>query len=382
MLDRKQFLKDLEMLVNIDSGTYCRDGVNRVADFFAHHFCDLGWKTSWFDLQPDKLGKSVLCSPKDNHAFDLLVLCHVDTVFPAGEAARQPFRIEGDRLCGPGSADMKGGCLFTLYALRQLLAEKSPLGNVGVFFNSEHEIGCPNTRPVIEQLSARSRIVISVEPTRANGAHVKQRKGILSYTLHFSGISAHSGNNPQDGACAVTEMANWILFFKSLENLGEGITSNPSMAAGGASVNTIPDKADLRVDIRTITREDSLRVQEAVLSRTPFNPKVIVAVEGGITRPPMVPNAQTEKLCAIVENIGARYGIKVKWAFVGGGSDASFASALGKPALCGLGPVGGGLHTRNEYVDTRDLEARFAECKDIIQTFSTLGDISVQDHQR
>jgi len=371
-LDKKRFLEDLETLVNVDSGTYCREGVTFVAEWFANRFAALGWQTTWFDPAPDSLGKSLLCAPSDNHDFDLLILCHVDTVFPVGEAARRPFSIERDRLRGPGSADMKGGCLFALYALRQLIAEKSPLGNVGVFFNGEHEISCPNTRPLIEKLSLGSRIVFSTECTRANGAHVKQRKGILRYTLQFGGVSAHSGNNPQDGACAVTEMANWVLFFKSLEDTEKGITTNPGIATGGTSVNTIPDKAELRVDIRTIALEDALAVDKAVRRRQPFNPRVSVELKGGITRPPMKPNADTERVCALIDEISLRHGITPKWAFVGGGSDASFASAMGKPALCGIGPVGGGAHTQNEFIDTSDLEARFAEFKDIVSTLSCL----------
>lgn len=375
MLDKKRFLEELESLVNVDSGTYCKEGVTFVAEWFASRFTAMGWQTTWFDPAPDKLGKSVLCAATDDHDFDLLVLCHVDTVFPAGEAQRRPFSTEKGRLRGPGTADMKGGCLFALYSLQQLLAEKGPLGNVGVFFNGEHEISCPNTRAIIEKLSSNSRIIIATECTRANGAHVKQRKGILRYTLKFAGVSAHSGNNPYDGACAVTEMANWILFFKSLEDKATGISTNPGIAQGGTSVNTIPDAAELRVDMRTVTLEDALALDKTVRARQPFDSRVSVTLEGGITRPPMMPNEQTEHLCAVTEAIGKRHGIEVKWAFVGGGSDASFASAMGRPALCGIGPVGGGAHTANEFIDTTDLEARFEEFKDIVSTFSTLTSI-------
>ncbi|WP_337996784.1 M20 family metallopeptidase [Oleispirillum naphthae] len=375
MLDKKRYLEELESLVNIDSGTYCKAGVDFVAEWFAQRFSAMGWKTEWFEPAPETLGKSVLCTPSAARNFDLLILCHIDTVFPAGEAERRPFSIEGDRLRGPGAADMKGGCLFALHALEQLVAEKGALGNVGVFFNGEHEISCPNTRAVIEDLSRGSKVIFATECVRANGAHIKQRKGILRYTLKFSGVSAHSGNNPQDGACAVTEMANWILFFKSLEDPGKGITVNPGMAHGGASVNTIPDEAELRVDIRTVDYEDSLAIDAAVRARGIFNPRVSFALGGGITRPPMKPNAATERICAVVDEVSLRHGITPKWAFVGGGSDASFASAMGKPALCGIGPVGGGAHTQNEFIDTTDLEARFAEFKDIVSTLSTLQSV-------
>ena len=371
MLNKDRFYKELEHLVNIDSGSYCAQGVTAVASWFASHFEKLGWQSVWYDKAPQQLGKSVFVSPADvNEEIDLLIICHTDTVFPAGEVAQRPFSTGENRIFGPGAADMKAGCLFTLYALEQLIAENAGLGKIGVLFNGEHEIGCPNTRAVIEHYAGKSRIVITAEPTRANGAHVKQRKGILRYTLKFEGKSAHAGNNPQDGVCAVTEMAHWILFFKSLENIEKEITVNPGIARGGQSVNAVPDQAELRVDIRTCTQEDSVAIDAAVKAHLPVNSKIRFSLEGGITRPPMVPNAQTEELCMITEEIGKALGLQIHWAFAGGGSDASFASALGKPALCGLTPVSGKLHTKEEYIDTSDIEARFSEYKEIIRRFS------------
>ncbi len=369
MFDKQRFLSDLECLVNIDSGSYVKDGVTFVAEWFAERFAKLGFQSTWYDPAPETLGKSVLCAQSADHNFDLLILCHVDTVFPAGEAAKRPFTIEGDRLRGPGVADMKSGCLFTLYALEQLVAEKALTGNVGVFFNGEHEISCPNTRSVIEGLSAQSKVVFSSEPARANGAFIRQRKGILRYTVKFTGVAAHAGNNPQDGVCAVTELANWVLFFKSLEAPEKGITVNPGMIKGGISVNAIPDSAELRVDIRTATQADSLEVDARVRAQGPFNPKAGVSMTGGITRPPMVPNEKTDVLCGLAEEIGKKHGIAVTWAFAGGGSDASFASGMGKPTLCGLGPVGGGMHTEKEFLDMAQLEPRFEVFKEIVRTF-------------
>lgn len=371
MLDKDRFYSELEFLTNIDSGSACVEGVGRVAEWFAAAFARLGWSSVWYDLAPGKQGRSVFIGPDGLEAMDLLVLCHVDTVFPEGEVAVRPFSTGADRIFGPGVADMKSGCLFTLYALEQLVAEGAELGRIGVFFNGEHEISCPNTRPVIEAYSAKSRIVITAEPARVNGAHVDRRKGILRYTLAFTGVSAHAGNNPEDGACAVTEMARWILFFKSLENPETGITVNPGVARGGESVNAVPDKAELKIDIRVVRQEDAVMVEKAVAAHGAFNPKVTVEVKGGVSRPPMTPVERTGELRALVETIGNELDIPITWAFAGGGSDGSFASALGKPVLCGLGPVSGKLHTRDEYIDTRDLEKRFLEYKEIIRRFST-----------
>ena len=370
VLDTKRFYNELEELANIDSGSYCTAGVTRIAEWFADGFAELGWKSVWYDLAPGKQGKSVFVGPEDLDEMDLFVICHVDTVFPEGEAAKRPFSTGENRIFGPGVADMKSGCLFTLYALEQLVAEGADLGRIGVFFNGEHEISCPNTRKIIEEYSAKSRMVITAEPTRANGAHVKQRKGILRYTVTFEGKTAHSGNNPEDGVCAVTEMAHWILFFKSLENHDKGISATPGMAHGGETINAVPDKAELRVDMRVARLEDALDLEKTVGERKPFDPRVTVTVKGGTTRPPMMPNEQTEELCAIVEEIGKELDLPISWAFAGGGSDGSFASAVGKPVLCGLGPVSGKMHTKDEFINTTDLEKRFLEFKEIVRRFS------------
>ncbi|GBU09512.1 peptidase M20 [Gammaproteobacteria bacterium] len=381
MLNLELYLCELEEIVNIDSGSYDANGVNKVQDWFYHKFVDtLGFIPTSYDFTPRgalKLGRSMLYATSANHQFDLLVLCHVDTVFPKGEVAVRPFEIVGDEVKGPGTADMKGGCLYTWYAIEELIRNKEQIGNIGFFFNGEHEIGCPNTRSVMEKLITESRIIIAGECTRANGAYVKQRKGILRFTLEFEGIEAHAGNNPQDGACALEEMAHWILALKGLANADKGITINTGIAKGGNSVNTIPNFAQLYIDIRVQEINDALEMEKKVHALMPFNSKVTVKITGGITRPPMVPNAKTEILCHEVEKIGEKHGVNVTWASVGGGSDASFASALGRPVLCGLTPTGTGAHTKNEAIFLKDIHQRYDIYRDLIKAFSNMTDLDL-----
>lgn len=367
--DLEQYRKELEFLVNIDSGSRCIDGVNQVTDWFSERYAALGWPVETVQPQPDKYGRSSFTWHGDRDALDLLIICHTDTVFPDGTARERPFSTSGDRFHGPGVADMKAGCLMALHAIEQLHQGDRLKGNLGLLLNGEHELSCPTIRPYIEELSSRAKVVVTTEPGRPDGSCVRQRKGILRYTLTFHGRSAHSGVDPEKGRCAVTEMARFIVALRNLQDPERGITVNPGIVSGGTSINAIPDHAECKVDIRVVHAEDAGRIDSAVhiLASKPHDRNIRIELEGGVTRPPLVPNARSEALIESINDIGRRYGIEMKWSFSGGGSDASYASALGKPALCGLGPVGGGYHTDKEYLETVDLQERICIFRDTVE---------------
>jgi len=373
MLDRQEFNTDLEYLVNIDSGYSVREGVNTIGEWFAEKFADMGWQIKWFDFAPTKNGRSFITFTRQDSAFDVLILCHLDTIFPAGEAQRRPFSVDGTRLCGPGVADMKSGLLFTYLALKQLQQENRLSANIGVFFNGEHEIGCHNTRLLIEEFSLKSKAVITAEPARSNGAYVNRRKGVGRYKLSFLGKSAHSGVNPEDGIDAVNELAHWILSLRELSDLKKGVYVNSGIVKGGLSVNSVPGEAELFVETRFSDMGSGIEIDKNIRSMMDhqFNEGIKVNIEGGIKRPPMIPSEKTGKLCEIIEAVGREFQVDVKWATSGGGSDASFAAALGIPAVCGLAAVGGNLHSELEYVETQDLESRFNVFKESIFRIST-----------
>jgi len=363
------FEKELRHLVNIDSGSKCVAGVNAVVQWFEERYTALGWPVRTIAAEPALYGKSLFTWFGHPEEMDLLILCHADTVFPEGTATARPFAVEKDRYTGPGVADMKAGSLMTLHALEQLHRARKLHGNIGVFLNGEHELSCPTTRGFIEQLSAKAKFVVSTEPARPNGACVRQRKGILRYKIVFHGKGAHSGVNPESGTCAVTELANTVLTLQKLNDPSRGITVNPGIIHGGTSINVIPDSAECHVDIRVIEQADAQRLDSAVreIAANPVDRRVRVTIEGGITRPPLTPSQRGDEVIAAINEIGRSYGIDLKWDFSGGGSDASFASALGKPALCGLGPVGGGYHTESEYLQTIDLQERLCIFRDFVE---------------
>lgn len=367
--DLRQYREELEFLVNVDSGSTCVEGVNRVTDWFSSRFKDIGWSAESISREPERYGRSAFVWKGNREALDLLIISHTDTVFPEGTAQVRPFTVVGNRYKGPGVADMKAGCLMAWHALKQLTESGLLKGNIGILFNGEHELSCPTIRPTIERLSQSAKVVFTTEPARADGSCVKQRKGILRYTISFKGVSAHSGVEPEKGHCAVTEMARFILAMKELENPDRGINVNPGIVKGGLSVNAIPADAECKLDIRVVHLEDAYRMDEAVHSRAreASDGAVHITVNGGITRPPLVPNRRSEELIKGINEIARQYGIGLKWNFSGGGSDASYASAFGIPALCGLGPVGGGYHTADEYLQIDDLLERLCIFRDTVE---------------
>lgn len=367
--DLARYEKELGQLVNIDSGSRCVQGVDTVTNWFLERYRNLGWKSEIREAEDRRYGRSAFVWRGDPEALDLLIICHTDTVFPEGTAAKRPFAVTKNRYTGPGVADMKAGCLMALHSIEQLEKENRLSGNLGLILNGEHELSCPTIRPFLEEISRQSKVVITTEPARPDGSCVNQRKGILRYTVNFHGQSAHSGVEPEKGRCAVTEMARFIIDLKELENPGRGISVNPGLITGGTSVNAVPDAAECLLDIRVIELEDAKRLDEAVRKRAvkAQDPDVRITLQGGITRPPLTPNKRSGELIGHINTIAEKYGIDLRWSFSGGGSDASYASAFGIPALCGLGPVGGGYHTEGEYLETVDLEQRMCIFRDSVE---------------
>lgn len=353
------YLEELACIVNIDSGSRSSAGISQLAAFFERKFAGIGWdvKRRVFD---SAVGPCLEITNKPVNAYDVLLLGHLDTVFPDGTAVQRPFEIKGNRAYGPGVADMKAGLLLGYYALHKLMERPRRL-SVCFAMNSEEEVGSKHTRMWMENLAQKSRCVFVLEPARANGALVIGRKGIGCYLLEFSGRSAHAGVEPEKGASAIGELGNWIVALHKLTNYESGITINVGRVSGGTAANVVADKAFAEVDFR-FNGNSELSVIENTLSTLANTPRVRdvkVDVRGGVTRPPMVPTAKTEEICNLIEAIGASLDIQVKWAYTGGGSDGNFAAALGVPTIDGLGVVGGNTHHADEYIEIDSIRPRY-----------------------
>lgn len=361
----------LEKLVNTDSGSHDKEGVNRVGALLQDEYEKLGFMIDVHE-NPDN-GNNLVLRHKDAKEPTILAIAHMDTVFPKGTAAERPFRIEGDRAYGPGVIDMKSSQVSLLFALKSLQEKNHPgYKNIEIVLNSDEEIGSPTSKELIEEKSTDKKYALVMEPARANGAIVSSRRGGGGYTLTVTGKAAHSGVAPEEGVSAIEELAHKILELEQLNDHDNGISINVGIIQGGAATNMIPDHAVAEIDVRITYPEQGGPLEEkikSVCTKTTLKGTTL-SLEGGLNRPPLHLNEQSKELLAHIQKVGKEMGLTIEHVHTGGGSDASFPSALGVASIDGLGPVGGELHNEKEYMEIPTFTERCTLLENIIASLS------------
>ncbi len=359
---RKQAMIDLlRDVVDIDSGSYDKAGVDAVGARFERHFADHGIsaRREPHEVFGDAI-HALVAKPGSNEK-PILLMGHRDTVFPKGEVARRPFTIEGNRAHGPGVADMKAGLVMNVFvaaALQQFGGAPCP---VKVLITSDEEIGSPSSRPVIEREARASRAVYNSEPGRPSGNVTTGRKGGVFMRFEVTGKAAHSGNNFSEGVSAIGELAHKIVQIHALTDLARGITLNVGLVAGGQSVNTTAPYAEGQIDMRYIDPADRATTLAAI-------EKIIAAssVPGTAAKLTIngefLPLIQSDASKAIFDAYRAAAkdaGLpNLDGEFAGGCADSGFTAAVGAPTICSVGPVGGNAHTPREYLDLDSIVPR------------------------
>ena len=287
------------------------------------------------------------------------IIGHFDTVWNKGELT---LREEEGRLYGPGILDMKAGLVQAIWAVRALQQLDLPgWQNVVFLCNSDEELGSPGSQQWIETHARGSAQVFVVEPAVAGSGALKvARKGTGRYDLTLTGLAAHAGNNPEEGASAVLEMAQQILALHALNAPERGTTVNVGVASGGSRANVVADRARLEVDTRVTSEEEAARLHAAIMQLQPHDPRVTLHISGEQGRPPMRQSAASRALFARAAHIGRQLGLTLEGASVGGGSDGNFTAALGLPTLDGLGATGAGIHARHEHIIVAEVVQRTA----------------------
>lgn len=361
LTDREaDFLADLARLVDVDCGSYTKAGVDEVGAWLADQLAALGATVSF--ERNDELGDTVVAvldGPGDGSA---LLVGHLDTVFPEGTAAARPFSTREGRAYGPGVTDMKSGLLAGLYALRALRSlGKLPFARLVFVANPDEEIGSPASGAIIAREAATADVGLVLESARANGDIVSARKGVVDYVLSITGRAAHAGVEPEKGRSAVVEAAHKTVALAALDGRWPGVTVNVGVVRGGTRPNVVAEQAEIEFDLRATTRA-TMAEAEAEIRRLCAAPPTVPDVSCTLTERarhwPMEKSAATAALAERAVAIAGRLGFSLKDAATGGASDANTIAGLGVPTLDGLGPVGGGDHSPDEYLELDSIVPR------------------------
>jgi len=288
----------------------------------------------------------------------ILLLGHLDTVWPLGTLRTMPWRKRDGRFFGPGVLDMKSGVAMALAAIRAL----SQLGvsrPITLLLNPDEEVGSPVSRPITERLALASQAVLVLEP--AQGLACKTaRKGVGDYRLLVTGVASHSGVDFASGHSAILELARLLQTVAGFTDLRRGLTVNPGVISGGTRANVVAQHAFADIDVRIARASDAARVEKLFRSLRCADPGCKLEISGGINRPPMERKPGTVALYKQARKLAAELGFQLDEAASGGGSDGNFTAALGVPTLDGLGAVGEGAHAAHESILIDHLISRTA----------------------
>lgn len=357
---QEDWLDLLATLVDTDSGPGDAAGIGDVYSILEERLGRLGFESR----RVPTAGPDVLTSrrPGSDGSPRLAIIGHADTVFATGTVAERPFSRRGDRVMGPGVADMKGGLVVAIGGLE--LAGPAVLDrfDITVIVNGDEESGSAQSRELIEEMAPGFDAALVFEPGRPPNRIVASRRGAHRFEVEVTGRPAHTGVNPEDGANAIETAAHHVL---TIQELGRSIpeaTVNAVIIGGGTRPNIVPEHARIRVDSR-FDSDEAERAVVAGMERLNGDGPVpgTHTVVRHLDRRPAFPvqEAASRLARAYVEEAAAQ-GVEIEAEPTGGSSDGNFTAAAGVPTLDGLGAVGHEYHTADEFVITASIAQRAA----------------------
>jgi glutamate carboxypeptidase len=368
---REAILKSIQKLVERETKSREESRLNEIAAFLARQLREIGGQV---ELIP-QTGYGTHLRARFDFGHErtepgVLVVGHLDTVWPVGSLERLPFRVTPDGCAhGPGIFDMKSGVAIIIESLRAIalwrLATKRP---ITLLLTCDEEIGSQTSRPLVEEEAKTAAAALILEPPIAGGVVKTGRKGIGTFSVRALGRAAHAGLDPEKGVNAIVELAHQTLRLAALNDYERGITVSVGLIEGGSALNVVPACASAKVDVRFWAPEDGEKLVAAIRGLTPATPGALIEVSGGINRPPM---QRSEKNIALYEHARAladELGFDLRDAVVGGGSDGNFIAAMGVPTLDGLGVDGAGAHAEHEHIIIDDIPRRAALLTRLMQT--------------
>ena len=343
-------VETLRRLVELESPTGDEPRIAAIGEAVAEELTAAGAK-------PELRGPHVVADVAglDDREQPLLLLAHMDTVWPAGTLQRMPFCVRDGHAHGPGTLDMKAGIVTILGALRDGGRPRRPLH---VLITADEEIGSPTGRALVEEYAGGAAGVLVLEPPVRDDTITTARSGLARYQLHVTGRAAHAGGGHTAGVSAIAEIAHQTLAVHALQDPGRGIRVNVGQIGGGSGDNVVAGEAWARIDARAWTDGDQRRLERDIHHLRPSLEGAELRVTGGVTRPPMIRDARSAALAARVLDVAAELGIPLSEHRSGGGSDGNFAAAAGAAVVDGLGPNGVGAHAVDERVSLSSLDER------------------------
>ncbi len=359
----------LKQIVELESHSLDKQGIDELAQFLAREFEARG--ASARILGHPERGNLLQCSwNTGTGAKPVLVLGHLDTVWPRGTVNARPFRLEQGKAYGPGVFDMKSGILLSLLACEALRRGKvKSLRKVVFLFTSDEELGTEAGRAHLEEAARDCCAVLCLEPPLPGGKAKTFRKGVGTFHVKVAGIAAHAGVDHDKGANAIVELCRLLIRLQALTDYRRGITVSAGIIRGGTASNVVPDHAEAEVDFRVMTAADGRWVEEQAHALQPSDSRCAVEICGGLNRPPLERTEVVVRLYQRAREAAASIGMDLGEGSTGGGSDGSFTAAMGVPTLDGLGCAGGGAHAFNEHIEVADIPRRAAFLCRLLQAF-------------
>lgn len=352
----------LKEIVDINSGTRNVDGLDAVRKVLIPAFEELGLKATVHDLED---GHKLVAMKVPGGKPELLLMGHIDTVFPK-DAKSQDYRVEGDRIYGPGVIDMKAGIVLMVELLKTL--RKTDLTKkVLVVINDDEEIGSPYSRDLVKKLTAGVPSGLVFEPGLPDGAVVTSQSGVRWLSLSVQGKASHAGLEPEEGINACVALSHKVVDISKLTDFSRKLTVNVGVIEGGTKPNVVCEAAKAGIDVRFVEEDDlekTLRMIRAIAAKAyVYNAHLKAAPKASLKTSaalPSLPASRTRRLFGLLKIAGEKVGQKVTGRHVGYGSDANNLADTGLDLLVGLGPYGQGMHTDGEYLTISTFDARLA----------------------
>ena len=350
-MDTKLFLK---RLVETESPSHDKAAVDRLGAIVAEEARRLGAE---IEILPNQETGDHVVSRWGSGRDGILLLCHMDTVFPLGTLEKMPYRESDGKIFGPGTLDMKSGIVISLAAIE--MAQQSGLNRpITLLCTSDEEIGSHTSLEPIERLAKDAALVLVLESALLDGSLKTWRKGVGEFWVRTKGRAAHAGGDHQLGRNAIEEMAHQIIAIQKLTDYARQTTLNVGVIRGGTVSNVVPEEAEIQVDVRVMQPGEWERLEAEMQNLKPILQDTSIEVRGGLNRPPMpfdeTMKATFEKASAIAAGIG----MQLKAGGTGGASDGNFVASLGIPVLDGMGAVGEGGHSEREFIFADSMEQK------------------------